>query len=77
LEFDPDQFIWCANHLAGITPDRSGITAASPTQMGILIVINFVALRQAMTPEPMLGRMTSTMLWLIVLPAGPGALLGG
>jgi hypothetical protein len=45
--------------------------------MGILIVINFLALRQAMTPEPMLGRMTSTMRWLIVQPAGPGALLGG
>ena len=24
-----------------------------------------------------LGRMTSTMRWLILLPAGPGALLGG
>jgi hypothetical protein len=25
----------------------------------------------------MLGRMTSTMRWLMLLPAGPGALLGG
>jgi hypothetical protein len=25
----------------------------------------------------MLGRMTTTMRWLILLPAGPGALLGG
>jgi hypothetical protein len=25
----------------------------------------------------MLGRMTSTMRWLILLPAGPGALIGG
>jgi hypothetical protein len=25
----------------------------------------------------MLGRMTSTMRWLILLPAGPGALAGG
>jgi hypothetical protein len=25
----------------------------------------------------MLGRMTSTMRWLILIPAGPGALLGG
>jgi hypothetical protein len=25
----------------------------------------------------MLGRMTTTMRWLIMLPAGPGALLGG
>jgi hypothetical protein len=29
------------------------------------------------TPEPLLGRMTSTMRWLILIPAGPGALLGG
>lgn len=43
----------------------------------VLIFINFLALRQAVTPEPMLGRMTSTMRWLILLPAGPGALIGG
>ena len=30
-----------------------------------------------MTPEPLLGRMTSTMRWLILIPAGPGALIGG
>jgi len=34
-------------------------------------------LRQAVTPAPLLGRMTSTMRWLILIPAGPGALLGG
>ncbi len=44
---------------------------------GVLIFINFLALRQAVTPEHLLGRMTSTMRWLILLPAGPGALLGG
>ena len=44
---------------------------------GVLIFINFLALRQAVTPEHFLGRMTSTMRWLILLPAGPGALLGG
>ena len=44
---------------------------------GVLIFINFLALRQAVTPEPLLGRMTSTMRWLIILPAGPGALIGG
>ncbi len=42
-----------------------------------LIFINFLALRQAVTPTHLLGRMTSTMRWLILLPAGPGALLGG
>lgn len=43
----------------------------------VLIFINFLSLRQAVTPAPMLGRMTSTMRWLILLPAGPGALVGG
>ncbi len=43
----------------------------------VLIFINFLAMRQAVTPEPLLGRMTSTMRWLILIPAGPGALLGG
>ena len=43
----------------------------------VFIFINFLALRQAVTPAPMLGRMTSTMRWLILIPAGPGALLGG
>jgi MFS family permease len=44
---------------------------------GVLMFINFLALRQAVTPEPLLGRMTATMRWLILLPAAPGALLGG
>ena len=43
----------------------------------VLVFINFLGLRQAVTPAPLLGRMTSTMRWLILLPAGPGALLGG
>lgn len=43
----------------------------------VMVFINFLALRQAVTPEPLLGRMTSTMRWLTLLPAGPGALLGG
>ncbi|MCF8160068.1 MAG: MFS transporter [Polaromonas sp.] len=43
----------------------------------VLIFINFLALRQAVTPEPLLGRMTSTMRWLILIPAGPGAIWGG
>ncbi|HEX6708137.1 MAG TPA: MFS transporter [Albitalea sp.] len=43
----------------------------------VLIFINFLGLRQAVTPEPLLGRMTSTMRWLILIPAGPGALIGG
>jgi predicted MFS family arabinose efflux permease len=43
----------------------------------VFIFINFLSLRQSVTPASMLGRMTSTMRWLILLPAGPGALLGG
>ena len=43
----------------------------------VLVFINFLALRQAVTPTPLLGRMTSTMRWLILIPAGPGALIGG
>jgi hypothetical protein len=43
----------------------------------VLIFINFLSLRQSVTPAPLLGRMTSTMRWLILIPAGPGALVGG
>jgi MFS family permease len=43
----------------------------------VFIYVNFLSLRQSVTPAPMLGRMTSTMRWLILLPAGPGALIGG
>jgi predicted MFS family arabinose efflux permease len=43
----------------------------------VFIFINFLSLRQSVTPGGMLGRMTSTMRWLILLPAGPGALWGG
>ena len=43
----------------------------------VFIFINFLALRQAVTPAPLLGRMTSTMRWLTLLAAAPGALLGG
>ena len=43
----------------------------------VFIFINFLALRQAVTPQPLLGRMTSAMRWLTLLAAGPGALVGG
>ncbi len=43
----------------------------------VFIFVNFLAMRQAVTPGRMLGRMTTTMRWLILLPAGPGALIGG
>lgn len=43
----------------------------------LVIFINFIAVRQALTPAPLLGRMTSIMRWLITLPGIPGALIGG
>jgi MFS family permease len=43
----------------------------------VFIFVNFLSLRQSVTPAHMLGRMTSTMRWLILVPAVPGALLGG
>jgi MFS family permease len=42
-----------------------------------LLFINFLALRQAVTPATLLGRMTATMRWLSLLGAGPGALVSG
>jgi len=69
--------------LLALTPiDRFGV-AAFPLMLlmygvgAVFIFINFLALRQSVTPGPMLGRMTSTMRWLILLPAVPGALWGG
>jgi len=47
------------------------------TTGAVFIFINFLALRQSVTPEPLLGRMTSTMRWLTLVAAAPGALLGG
>ena len=67
---------------AGASNFAWGITmfASSLTLLGfgaVLIFVNFISLRQAVTPAPMLGRMTSTMRWMILIPAGPGALIGG
>jgi predicted MFS family arabinose efflux permease len=42
-----------------------------------LLFVNFLSVRQSFTPTDLLGRMTTTMRWLILLPAGPCALLGG
>jgi len=68
--------------LAFAPANRWGVAAFALMLMlfstgAVLVFINFLALRQAVTPEPLLGRMTSTMRWLILLPAGPGALIGG
>jgi MFS family permease len=68
--------------LAAAPANRYGVAAFALMLMlfsagAVLVFINFLALRQAVTPAPLLGRMTSTMRWLILIPAGPGALLGG
>ncbi len=68
--------------LAAAPANGWGIAAFAAMMMlfstgAVFIFINFLALRQAVTPEPMLGRMTSTMRWLTLVAAGPGALLGG
>jgi predicted MFS family arabinose efflux permease len=47
------------------------------TMGAVFIFINFLALRQAVTPEPLLGRMTATMRWLTLLAAPAGSLAGG
>jgi predicted MFS family arabinose efflux permease len=68
---------------AAVTPAGAFGVAAFALMMAlfaggaVFIFINFLALRQAVTPEPLLGRMTATMRWLTLLAAGPGALLGG
>jgi predicted MFS family arabinose efflux permease len=63
-------------------PNAWGVVAFALMMMlftmgAVFIFINFLALRQAATPEPMLGRMTSTMRWLTLLVAPAGSLLGG
>jgi hypothetical protein len=71
---------WVLGGLAPLSPQGVAQFAVMLMLFGVgavLIFINFLALRQAVTPAHLLGRMTTTMRWLILLPAGPGALLGG
>ncbi len=71
---------WLMLSMAPVGPFGVAIFAANLMLFGlgaVMMFINFLSLRQAVTPAPMLGRMTSTMRWLILLPAAPGALIGG
>ena len=71
---------WTLLAMAPVGPLGVAIFALNLMLFGlgaVLMFINFLALRQSVTPAPMLGRMTSTMRWLILLPAVPGALIGG
>ena len=68
--------------LAVAPANRLGIAAYAVMLLlfgigAVFIFINFLSLRQAVTPAPMLGRMTTTMRWLSLLPGAPGALWGG
>ena len=69
------QLILLKNHLPALAGFALMLMAFAAG--ATLLFINFLAIRQSVTPSPMLGRMTTTMRWLILLPAGPGALLGG
>lgn len=67
---------------AAVPPGPAGVAAFGFMLLlfgagAVLLFINFISLRQAVTPPHLLGRMTSTMRWLILLPALPGALGGG
>ena len=44
---------------------------------GTLFFINYLSLRQAVTPDHLLGRVISTMIFLTILTAPLGSLLGG
>jgi hypothetical protein len=44
---------------------------------GVLYGINYLSLRQAITPDRLLGRMTATMRFLTVAMAPIGSLVGG
>ena len=71
---------WLMLSMAPVGPLGVAVFAANLMLFGlgaVMMFINFLSLRQAVTPAPMLGRMTSTMRWLILLPAAPGALIGG
>jgi len=71
---------WILLAMAPVGPLGVAIFALNLMLFGlgaVLMFINFLALRQSVTPAPMLGRMTSTMRWLILCPAAPGALIGG
>lgn len=68
--------------LAGAPPGALGVAAfvamlACVGVGAVFVFVNFLALRQAVTPAPLLGRMTTTMRWLGMLPGIPGALIGG
>jgi MFS family permease len=75
---------WLLPAVAPVTPTSNAWgVAAFALMMGlysmgaVFIFINFLALRQAATPPPLLGRMTSTMRWLTLLVAPLGSMLGG
>ena len=80
IGFASSAFGWLLLACAPAGPLGVVLFPASLTLFGfgaLTIFINFIAVRQALTPTPLLGRMTSIMRWLITLPGIPGALIGG
>lgn len=69
------QLAWAPSGFAGIV---SFLLMLWCYGVGVTMIFsNMLALRQAVTPQHMLARMTSTMRWLTLFPAWPGTLLGG
>ena len=66
---------WLPSGPAGVAAYAAMLVLAGAG--GVMAGSNFLGLRQAVTPAPLLGRMTTSMRWLVLLPAGPGALAGG
>ena len=56
---------------------NAGLIRARREGRSIIYAINYLALRQAITPDRLLGRMTATMRFVTVASAPVGALVGG
>ena len=61
------------------------MTRATPVLLALLVLdfsgmvffVNYLTLRQALTPDPLLGRVTATMICLTIAMAPVGGLAGG
>lgn len=69
------QLVWAPAGVWGIVSFEAMLLGFSAGT--VLIFSNMLALRQSITPTPLLARMTSTMRFMTLLPAGLGLLLGG
>src|SRR5256884_8522847 len=58
-------------------PPRSTLFPYTTLFRSMVFFINYLTLRQAVTPDPLLGRVTATMICLTVATAPFGGLAGG